>query len=325
MCYFFLDFHAINLVKCVYKFWGSDKNFTNYINMSNYFINKQSIIIKIKSIYNQLTKTNKLISDFLINNPHSIYDINLKEMSSEVKVSEASIIKFCRLLGLKGFTDLKLSLIKEISLGLDLSDDNLSVSLNSNSISNYLLKKDINNLTNTINNLDFYSLDQAIDKILKAKKIILVAVGSSFAVAYDFFCRISRIKLNCLCCFDYENQRISCTHAEKSDVVIGISLFGESFSVVSSLKIAKKKGVTTIGVTSFLKSSITKYSDIKLFTVSLESEFQKIDIPSRLSQMLIFDIIYLNIALRLKEKSIESISRAENTAFLYKKLKKEKF
>jgi DNA-binding MurR/RpiR family transcriptional regulator len=286
--------------------------------------NKEFITIKIKSIYNQLTRTNKKIADFLLNNPYKIYNTNLKEISLEIEVSEAAIVKFCKFLGLKGFTELKIDLIKEISLGLDFPEKEIIDHSSIRSITNYMLEKDIGNLRSTVNNLNYKSLEQIVDKIIKAKKIILVAVGASVSVAYDFFCRISRINLNCICNFDSDNQRVSCSLASKDDVVIGISLFGESFSVVDSLKIAQKNGATTVCITSFIKSSITKFADIKLFTVSLESEFQKIDIPSRLSQMFIFDILYMNVAIKRKKESISAIIKAEDSAFIYKNINKKK-
>ena len=63
------------------------------------------------------------------------------------------------------------------------------------------------------------------------------------------------------------------------------------------MKNAKKNNAKTVCLTSFINSTITRFSDIKLFTIPIKSKYQKLDMNSRMAQMAILDCIFVKVVL----------------------------
>lgn len=55
----------------------------------------------------KFTKTQKKIADYFLDNQEKLGGLSSLEVSQEIGVSEASLIRFCRLIGYEGFKDMK--------------------------------------------------------------------------------------------------------------------------------------------------------------------------------------------------------------------------
>ena len=65
---------------------------------------EKNIIPHIESIYNSFTPLEKTIADFFINNTEKI-DLSSKSVSSRLYVSEASLSRFAKKCGYKGYRE----------------------------------------------------------------------------------------------------------------------------------------------------------------------------------------------------------------------------
>jgi len=90
------------------------------------------------------------------------------------------------------------------------------------------------------------------------------------------------------------------------DVAIGISFSGSTKDTVEVLALAKKTGAKTICITHYARSPITKYADIVLLNGSKEDPLQGGAITSKISQLLVLDILYNNIFLKIKDSAIKN-------------------
>ena len=73
----------------------------------------------IDTYYPSLTKGEQKVADYIYKNNDTIIYQSLKELSKNIGVGEATIIRFCNKIGLNGFQDLKLILAKESSESKD--------------------------------------------------------------------------------------------------------------------------------------------------------------------------------------------------------------
>lgn len=67
-----------------------------------------------------LTSTEETIASFILEFPRIVVNISLEELSEQCHVSQASIIRLCKKLGVKGFSEFKVKLASELtSFALD--------------------------------------------------------------------------------------------------------------------------------------------------------------------------------------------------------------
>ena len=109
-------------------------------------------------------------------------------------------------------------------------------------------------------------VDEHIDKFLNARRIIIVACGTSWhagLVAEYIFEELARISVEVEYAseFRYRNPIIN-----KDDVVIAISQSGETADTMAAIKLAKKNGAFVFGVCNVVGSSISRETHSGAYT-----------------------------------------------------------
>ncbi|WP_010182114.1 glutamine--fructose-6-phosphate transaminase (isomerizing) [Aquimarina agarilytica] len=109
-------------------------------------------------------------------------------------------------------------------------------------------------------------VDDNIDKFLNAKRIIIVACGTSWhagLVAEYIFEELARISVEVEYAseFRYRNPII-----DKDDIVIAISQSGETADTMAAIKLAKEKGAFVFGVCNVVGSSISRETHAGAYT-----------------------------------------------------------
>ena len=69
-----------------------------------------SLILDIQLSYNQFTKTEKKIADYVIQNTNKVLFMSITELSEASGVADASVHRFCRTMGVKGYQEFKMKL-----------------------------------------------------------------------------------------------------------------------------------------------------------------------------------------------------------------------
>lgn len=101
-------------------------------------------------------------------------------------------------------------------------------------------------------------------------------------------------------------------NAGENDVLFAISHSGETHEIANAVRLAKKHGIKTIGLTRFGQSAVSSLSDIALYTsCSNEAPFRSAATSSRLTQLYMIDILFLGIAAERYEDIIQYIDQTK--------------
>ena len=255
-------------------------------------------ILNIKIHYNEFTKAEKKIADFLMKNPNCILPLFITELANKCGTSEASVVRFAKRLGFDGYQQLKIAIAREnndrpVSESISSADDAYGIFAK--------VCQDIYcSLEKTKLSIDKESLQKCCDKIISADKILVFGLGNSASIALDAAHKMFRLGLSAIAYTDNHMQAIASAHTNSNSVVIGVSHSGESKDIINALQTAKQNSATTIAVTNFKKSPIDKVSDIVLHTESDETNYRILGLSSRIAQLAIIDTIYSYLVCHLK-------------------------
>lgn len=277
-----------------------------------------STSLRIRSIYDVLGKAEKRIANFLLENPKEIIRFSITELAEKSNVSEATVVRFSRKLGFKGYQELKITFAQEIVSPLQSIHEEVTEDDKIPEVVEKIFQSIIQTLNYTKEVLDQKQLEKAVELILQARKVVVFGLGNSAPVALDAQYKFIRAGIECSVYSDNHMQAIVASHLLPEDVVIGITHSGSSRDIVEALQLAKECGASTICITNYGKSPILKYSDIHLFTASQETQYRPFALASKMAQLGIIDTLYVYIALRKKEKAYDAFKRVER-AVLSKK------
>lgn len=267
--------------------------------------------LKIQLMYSEMSKSEKLIADWIRENPGELISLSIVELAEKCRCSEATIVRFSKRLGLSGYQELKISLASEGNISPIKGD--IQQSDSPFDIYGKICNDIYLSLEKTKKSLDGKNLKKACEAISNAGKIVIFGLGNSAAIATDAAHKLLRAGLNCVAYSDNHMQVIAASHLTEKDVAIGISHSGSSKDIVDALRLSKEHGAVTVSITNGGKSPILKYTDIPLFTSADETKYSILGLNSRIVQLAIIDVIYHCIVLSKSDAAIESIKETEKS------------
>lgn len=147
-------------------------------------------------------------------------------------------------------------------------------------------------LAETMNLLNFQSLESVAEALKDAKAIYFFGVGSSGLTAESAKHKFMRIGLNVDAFTNNHFMYIKSSLMQPGDFAVGLSHSGNSVETTKALRLAKESGATTIAITHNPRSDITKYSDYVLVNGNRQGQLQGDSIGTKISQLFVLDLIY---------------------------------
>ncbi len=277
------------------------------------------ILNTIDSLYSSLTKTEKHIADEIFSNPTLLNQGSLSDIATKLNVGDATLIRFARTLGFKGFSDFRLELSVELATQ-NMQDNILTDSeiLPTDDAKNIALKLQANIqkvLTKTISLLSLDELTKAVKAFQSAKRIFLFGMGSSGVAAEYAKNKFMRIGLNIDASSNNHIIYMQASLLSKDDVALALSHSGTSIEAVHGLNIARQVGATTIALTHNDRSPLTKEADIILINGSKQGRLQGDSIGTQIAQLFVLDLIYTLLVQQQEEQAITNKQKTINVLF----------
>lgn len=271
----------------------------------------QSVLDCITVLYDQLFDAEKKTAKFILNNPEKVVDMTVSELAEISDVSIASVSRFCRKVGLKGFAQLKISLAQELvdthksgEVSNDISVDNIPQSLQN------ILANKITELKQTVNLINTDEFREILEGIRDASRVQVIAVGNTIPVAIDAAFKFNELGIPTTAGTIWETQLSYSFTLGKGDVLIAISNSGESDKVLEAVKIANHNKAMTIGITNSPHSAIGEEVQYHITTATREKLFLDEFCFSRVSASTVIEIIFLFLT-EMIENSHKSMIKCE--------------
>ena len=136
------------------------------------------IISRITSSLPFLSEANKRIAEFVVANPNEVTEMSVTSLAENCDVGEATVIRFCQSLNLKGFQDLKLSLAKDLVIPLSNIDYTVTASDDIATIASKISYWYGQIGVDTLEVVNVEHAEKAADLMLKARASFSMALGS---------------------------------------------------------------------------------------------------------------------------------------------------
>ena len=274
---------------------------------------QEDFLTRIRSSYNQFTKAERRVADFILQNPNKVLFMSISDLAETCDVGDTSVFRFCKTMNVKGYQEFKMTLSlsmrgKEKAEGLE---DNGEVTLG-DSISGLaakVLQDTISSIQESFSLLDFSKVSLAMDAMSKGRRILFFGVGASMLTAMKAMNKFHRIEPKVYCSEMVSQQLMSAATMEKGDVAVIFSYSGATRDIVEIARLAKKSGATVIAITRFQKSALTEYTDIPLLCGANVGSLQKGSTSAEISQLFLVDIMYTEYYRRHFEKCSQILEK----------------
>ena len=222
---------------------------------------------KIHEKYDTLTHSQKQVADYLENHTEDAVFCTLEALSSRIRVSTTTVIRFARALGYTGFSDMQNDAKRDLQNKASLPDrlDETVICGPEGDLLQDAFSLDIENLRLTLAAQKTEDLRQAVRLISEAGSVYILGMRSSFALAHYMASRLGEMKQNVR--FVQSTGMIypeEIVGASDRDVCIAYVFPRYTKTVMNALSWMHSKGVRIILVTSFSNAPVRRYADVCL-------------------------------------------------------------
>ena len=246
-------------------------------------------ITSIKSAYNQFTKAEKKVADYILANPRDVLFMSITDLAEACEVGDTSVFRFCKTMDLKGYQEFKMMLSLSISKGQEQVDqftgNNISMEDSFGELARKVLNTNINALNETFSMIREEDIERAITLIHGARKVFFFGVGASMLTAMKAMNKFMRIENKVFCIQDSHMQAMAAATMDERDVAVVFSYSGATKDTIHVAEVAKRAGARIICITRFVKSPLSSHADVTLLSGANEGPLQGGSTSAEISQL----------------------------------------
>lgn len=258
------------------------------------------LISHIQSQYTRFSKGQKLIAQYILKNYDKVAFMTACKLGETVGVSESTVVRFANALGYSGYPKLqdalqeliknKLTTVQRVDMVKEFNDDS--------AILKKIVKSDIDNIKDTLDEIDEKAFEEASNRILKARRIYILGMRSSFTIAQylGFYLGIILDSVHVIRT-DMGDAFEQVVKINEDDVLIAISFPRYSTKSYQIVSYAKEKGAHIVSLTDSLFAPVASLTDNLLLVKSNMVSF----VDSLVPALSIANALIVSVGMKEKE------------------------
>ncbi len=224
--------------------------------------------------YGAMSRVQKKIAEYLINNPDEACFLSMKKLSEKVGTTEVTIMNFTRKLGYDSFLSLKNALQAYISMRLSPSEKMVSAITSHHgelkSMVDQVYRKDMDAIQRTYSCLNHEDIRKVVDMLKGARRIYLAAHNASKVVTMLLYNRLQLLGLDVVE-FVVENSdkiALQMLNASQEDVFLIVAYPEYQNRTLFLCQLLHKKGIPLVCITDRMASPVAKHAQVTLVSAT---------------------------------------------------------
>ena len=270
-----------------------------------------NVFAQLDNEYYQLTSAEKRVADYVVAHQKQTQYMSISELAEKCNVAEATISRFCRRMGYKGYSAFKLAVANSVTGQAAAGSGEEGVQGASLYAGPYgeILQMDIDAMVQTARLARPEQIRRAAKMLLEADKVLCMGQGGSMIMAKEAAHLFSTVRPGFFPVNDSHLQAISCAQLTRRDVVFYFSYSGSTRDLSDALRLARERQAGVILITRFPKSPGAVYADVVLQCGSNESPTQLGTVAARVAQLFLLDALYYELCQLDQEGTAAARSR----------------
>lgn len=277
-----------------------------------------------KLINNQMphfSSAERNVAQYVADHLSDVVNMTTKQLAAACNSSEASVIRFCKRIGINSFKGLKIEIAKGlhqenpraaiVDSPFDFNDDMRTVV-------DKATARSIDSLNHTRKILSLEALDAAVQAFHQANRMYLYGAAGSSIVVQDLAQKLLRINCHAFQSNDFHVQMMMAANMDDEDVLFLVSTSGETKEILQLLTTAKETGTKTVLLTQLGKSTAASQADIVLNISAEEHDIRIGTMSARIAELAVIDMLFIGLCI---EKGDQVFQRIVNTHHAVKKIK----
>lgn len=267
----------------------------------------ENLLEQIVRSMDELRKSDRRVAEVVLDRPVAVVDMTLARLAAEAGVSEPTVVRFCTAIGCEGFRDMRVKLAHSLAFARSTSHTAISPEDDLPTIVTKIFDYNLSNLNWAQSHLDPERIGAAVELLSTARRIEFFGFGASGIVAQDAQQKFPLFGVPCGAPADPHQIYMTAKMLGPGDVAVGISNTGHTREIVRAIAAARDAGAGTIGISRVANSPLIHGCDVGLAVETLENTDVYTPTVSRLSHLVVVDILSTAVSLRREAAHHEKI------------------
>lgn len=246
----------------------------------------KNLMVRLRSNTAPLSKKLRVVADYVLENAHEVQYQTITDLAFNTKTSEATVVRLCRDLGYKGYSDFRMALAVDLSQSANQSQPKMD-----GDICEVSAQSAVDSLMDTAKLIDRAALNRICELVHGAKFIGCVGVGASSIVGRYLAYRLVRIGKKAIMYEDTHLAAMSAGQSVVGDAWFAISSSGSTKEVVHAATQAHQRGVPVVSLTNISHSPLSSISDEMLVAARPEGPLTGGAFSSKVGALLLVDVL----------------------------------
>lgn len=217
-----------------------------------------------------LTKSQERIAQYMLENQYTVCQKSLIEVSREVGVSDASVLRFTRAIGFDGYNDFKTALYNHLAAQASVNASHGTMDLDSRLRSNHLrggdcfqdfLKASLDNVERSLAQTSAAAYSGVVSQLRRRRNIFVFGSRAARSSADHFATGLRYIKDNVIYIQHASDLYAALRGADSGDMLLFLCISRFYKEDVGICEAARAAGVWLCLLTNTAPSPVTKYAD----------------------------------------------------------------
>jgi DNA-binding MurR/RpiR family transcriptional regulator len=254
------------------------------------------------------------VADVVTGNPELVSQVGINRLAELAETSVGTVNRFCRAVGVDGYTALRLALAAEVGHTAADPDADPSAEIEPTASAEetiaVIAASSANAIRRTAGLLDTGALDALAEAVDTAGQVQLFAFGGSAHIAKYLADQFIGIGIVTLTSPDVTVAAGRAVTLGPGDVAIAISHSGTARHALDLLTIARRQGALTAGITSSAHAPLAQAADLTVVTTSRSSTARYRGTAGRHAQLFVTDVLYVRVSQRRSENAVRLLDLA---------------
>lgn len=267
---------------------------------------------KIQASIDILSDAEQRVGRWVLAHPRQTTESTLAEVAQCSGVSEPTVVRFCRRLGVSGYRELTRRLTEALSRPASLLHQNVAADDSSSEAVMKVFDASIRALVDSRAELSAQPIDAAAGLLRDARQIAFIGLGASACVAQDAWHKFFRLGIPCSALADLTAIQQLAAIAGPGDLLFFVSARGGRMELVEAAESARAAGATVIAMTR-PQSAMAEVASLVLACEPAEDTSIYTPTTSRLAHLVLLDALLVALSLSLGETAADRL-RASKAA-----------
>ena len=256
-----------------------------------------TLLAQIRRACSTLSPAERRVAEQVLAQPRTVLNQPIAAIARAARVSQPTVIRFCRSLGCAGLSDFKLRLASSLTGTLPIGHVQVTHDDSTLALGTKVLDNTAAAVLQMRGQLHREMIDRAIDRLRQARRVEFCTVGAYGAVAQDAQFKFLRFGIPAGAHTDPRMQLLAVGVLQPGDVAVVISADGRPPELLEVAARARERGATVIAITTS-HSPLARQADTVLAVDQVEDAATQLPMVSRILQLLVVDILTVGLAMR---------------------------